>query len=101
MSLHTSESKWGHETLAQTFEDLGTLMLKGLFSKIDTSCYIRSLYVTFLSKYLSTVNDTVKSGSLVENLVGPSGADRISKGMTSIIMKFFTFHCKFAACLIL
>ena len=75
-------------------------MLKGLFSKIDTSCYVRSLYVTFLSKYLSTVNDTVKSGSLVENLVG-SGADRITKGMTSIIMKFFTFHCKFEPCLIL
>ena len=75
-------------------------MLKGLFSKIDTSCYIRSLYVTFLSKYVSTVSDTVRSGPLVENLVG-SGADRITKGMTSIIMKFFTFHCNLCATLIL
>ena len=69
MQLNQSETKVGLEALGALFEDLGGLMLKGFFSKIDTSCYIRSMYLTFLSKYLSTVSEAVKSGSLVESVI--------------------------------
>ena len=70
-------------------------MLKGLYSKVDSSCYIRSLYITFLHKYMTLVTaDQGKSGMLVENIVGQAN-ERVTKGMTSIILKFFAFHCEF------
>jgi|LauGreDrversion4_2_1035121.scaffolds.fasta_scaffold50748_1 hypothetical protein len=94
MNLQLSETKFGLEALGTLFEDLGTLMLKGFYSKIDTSCYIRGIYMTFLNKYLPSLTETVKSGSLVESVIAQGGTDRLSKGMISIVMKFFSFHCK-------
>lgn len=52
MGLMLSESRIGAEALKNMLEELGTLLIKGYFSKVDTSSFMKTVYLTFLEKVL-------------------------------------------------
>ena len=77
------------------FEDVGRLILNGLYDQVDKTGYMRTVYLVFLDKLLTGFEFTVQqnfSQSIIENANG-GGSSGPTK-VVSYLVQFFTAHCK-------
>ena len=98
MGLALSESRAIQDSMYNEFEDVGKLILNGLYDQVDKTGYMRTVYLVFLDKLLTGFEFTVTvsqhnfSQSMIESANGGS-----SSGPTKVVyylIQFFTAHCK-------
>jgi hypothetical protein len=68
MGLQLSDSKIGVESLYSVFDDLGSLILKGLYSKVDISTYLSNIYLSFLDKIMQASQNFARESSSMLDL---------------------------------
>jgi hypothetical protein len=78
-----SDSKIGVEALYSVFDELGTLILKGYFSKVDNSSYMKNIYLLFLEKIILpsdiVTGDKNLSASMIDIVISQVASEKTSK----------------------
>lgn len=60
LNLAQTDTRQVFESMYNEFEDISRLLLKGLFSEVDMNCYLRSVYLTFFDRLLTSFTITAQ-----------------------------------------